>query len=303
VPRLSVLIPARNAADTIGSALRSTLRALPGDAEILVLDDASTDRTPELVRGIGDRRVKLTVAPENLGVARALAQLLDQAEGDLVARMDADDVCLPGRFAGQLAAIDRGADLVFSTFQVIGTGLRLPALPVPLGPEAGRLALLLDNPYPHSTALARRSTLVEAGGYRESVAEDYDLWLRAATAGARIVRLGRAGILLRVHARQLTADPGFRDRLAADPAVADSYRAFARELWGVEDTPWLRELSFMRTRPLSPVGKGLLEPFIHRFVASLQSLGPSGLGPSKVGRAERWFLTRRARQELGMRAG
>jgi glycosyltransferase involved in cell wall biosynthesis len=293
VPRLSVLIPARNAADTIESALRSTLRALPDDAEVLVLDDASSDRTPELVRGIGDRRVKLTVAPENLGVARALAQLLDLAEGDLIARMDADDVCLPGRFRGQLAAIDRGADLVFSTFQVIGAGLRLPALPVPLGPQAGRLALLLDCPYPHSTALARRRVLVDAGGYRVSVAEDYDLWLRAATAGARIVRLGRAGILLRVSARQITADPGYRDRLAADPLVAESYRAFARDLWGVDETPWLRELSFMRTHPLSPVGKGLLEPFIHRFVASLHDLG--GL--------ERWFLTRRARQELGSRAG
>jgi glycosyltransferase involved in cell wall biosynthesis len=292
VPRLSVLIPARNAADTIESALRSTLRALPDDAEVLVLDDASSDRTPELVRGIGDRRVKLTIAPENLGVARALAQLLDQAEGDLIARMDADDVCLPGRFRAQLAAVDRGADLVFSTFQVIGAGFRLPALPVPLGPEAGRLALLLDCPYPHSTALARRSVLVDAGGYRVSAAEDYDLWLRAATAGARIVRLGRAGILLRVSDRQITADPGYRDRLAADQPVGESYRAFARHLWGVDDTPWLRELSFMRTRPLSPVGKGLLEPFIHRFVASLRDLG--GL--------ERWYLTRRAQQELGIRA-
>jgi glycosyltransferase involved in cell wall biosynthesis len=294
VPRLSVLIPARNAADTIESALRSTLRALPDDAEVLVLDDASSDRTPELVRGMGDRRVKLTVAPENLGVAGSLAQLLDLAEGDLVARMDADDVCLPGRFRAQFAALEQhGADLVFSTFQVIGAGLRLPALPVPLGPEAGRLALLLDNPYPHSTALARRSALVDAGGYRASVAEDYDLWLRAATAGARIVRLGRAGILLRVSDRQVTADPGYRDRLAADRAVAESYRAFARDLWGVDDTPWLRELSFMRTGPLSPVGKGLLEPFIHRYVASLHDLG--GL--------ERWLLTRRARQELASRAG
>jgi glycosyltransferase involved in cell wall biosynthesis len=292
VPRLSVLVPARNAGDTIESALRSTLRDLPDDAEVLVLDDASSDRTPELVRGIGDRRVKLTVAGENLGVARALAQLLDQAEGDLIARMDADDVCLPGRFSGQLAAIERGADLVFSTFQVIGAGLRLPALPVHLGPAAGRLALLLDCPYPHSTALARRSVLVDAGGYRVSAAEDYDLWLRAATAGARIVRLARAGILLRVSDRQITADPGYRDRLAGDHLVADSYRALAHELWGVDEVPWLRELSFMRTHPLSTVGKGLLEPFIHRFVDSLRRLG--GL--------ERWYLTRRARQELTVRA-
>jgi hypothetical protein len=205
--------------------------------------------------------------------------------------MDADDVCLPARFSGQLAAIGSGADLVFSTFQVVGAGLKLPALPVPFGPRAGALALLLDNPYPHSTALARRRTLVDVGGYRASVAEDYDLWLRAATSGARIVRLGRPGILLRVGAGQITADPGYRERLAADQLVAESYRGLARHLWGVEATPWLRELSFLRTGPLGAVGKGLLEPFIHRFVASLRDLG--GL--------ERWYLGRRARQELGFR--
>ena len=291
--RLSVLIPARNAAGTIGSALRSTLRALPDDAEVLVLDDASSDGTAELVRGIGDRRIRLTIADENLGVARGLALLLDQAEGEVVARMDADDVCLPGRFRAQLAALDRGADLVFSTFQVIGAGLRLPALPVGFGPEAGRLALLLDCPYPHSTALARREQLLDVGGYRASVAEDYDLWLRAAAAGARIVRLARAGILLRVSATQVTADPAYRSRLAADELVAGSYRALARELWDVDDTPWLRELAFLRQGPLTPVGKSLLEPFIHRFVASLDGLGP----------LERRYLRRRALQELGVRAG
>jgi hypothetical protein len=292
--RLSVLIPARNASGTIGAALRSTLRAVPDDAEVLVLDDASSDGTAELVRGIGDRRIRLTIADENLGVARGLALLLDQAQGDVVARMDADDVCLPGRFRAQLAALEgQRADLVFSTFQVIGAGLRMPALPVGFGPEAGSLALLLDCPYPHSTALARREQLLDVGGYRPSVAEDYDLWLRAAAAGARIVRLARAGILLRVSATQLTADPAYRGRLAADELVAASYRSLAQKLWGVDDTPWLRELAFLRQGPLTPVGKRLLEPFIHRFVASLGDLGP----------LERWYLRRRALQELGSRAG
>jgi glycosyltransferase involved in cell wall biosynthesis len=290
--RLSVLIPARNAAATVESAVRSTLRALPADAEVLVLDDASSDGTGELVRGIGDPRVRVIVADTNLGVARGLARLLDEARGEVVARMDADDVCLPTRFHAQLAALDRGADLVFSTFQVIGAGLRLPALPVAFGPEAGRLALLLDCPYPHSTALARRETLLAVGGYRVSVAEDYDLWLRAAAAGSRIVRLARPGILLRVSATQVTADPAYRGRLAADDLVAESYRALAHALWGVDETPWLRELAFLRQGPLTPVGKGLLEPFIHRFVASLDALGP----------LERWYLRRRALQELGSRA-
>jgi glycosyltransferase involved in cell wall biosynthesis len=299
VPKLSVLIPARNAASTIVSALRSTLRALPDDAEVLVLDDASSDRTGELVRGVGDRRVELIVADENLGVARGLELLLERAGGDLVARMDADDVCLPGRFRGQLRAIERGADLVFSTFQLIGAGPRLPALPVPFGPEAGRLALLLDNPFPHSTLLARKKVLVECGGYRQAVAEDYDLWLRAAAAGARIARLGRPTILLRVSSSQLTADPEWRQRLATDQLVAESYRSFASSVGfaveGADETPWLSQLAFLRRGPLDAVGRATLEPFIHRFLAALS--GHSGLDP-----LERWSLARRARQELGVRA-
>lgn len=292
---LSVLIPARNAEGTVGAALRSTLRALPDDAEVLVLDDASTDRTGEVVRSLGDRRIRLLVAEQNLGIARGLELLLGEARGDVVARMDADDVCLPGRFRAQLRALERGADLVFSTFQVIGAGLRLPALPVPFGAEAGRLALLLDCPYPHSTALARREQLRDVGGYRPSVAEDYDLWLRAAAAGARVVRLGRPGILLRVSATQITADPAYRGRLAGDELVAGSYARLARTLLGVDETPWLRDLSFLRQGPLTGVGQGLLEPFIHRFVTSLRAPG--------VGALERWYLERRARQELTVRAG
>jgi glycosyltransferase involved in cell wall biosynthesis len=295
MPRLSVLMPARDAAGTIGAALRSTLRALPDDAEILVLDDASRDGTADVVRGLGDPRIRLTVAPENLGVARGLAQLLGEATGDVVARMDADDVCLPTRFRAQLAALDRGADLVFSTFQVIGAGLRLPALPVPFGTEAGRLALLLDCPYPHSTALARRETLTGVGGYRSVVAEDYDLWLRAAAAGSRIVRLGRPGVLLRVSATQVTADPAYRRRLSEDALIAASYRALAQQLCSITETPWLTQLSFLRQGPLTPEGRGVLAPFIHRFVASLDA--------ASLGTAERWYLRRRARQELGSRAG
>ncbi|MBX3195274.1 MAG: glycosyltransferase family 2 protein [Microbacteriaceae bacterium] len=297
-PVLSVLMPARNAAGTVLAAVRSTLRAMPAEAELLVLDDASDDGTGELVRGVGDARVRVIRSDENVGIARGLTRLLGEARASVVARMDADDVCLPTRFRAQLAALDRGADLVFTTFGVIGAGMRLPALPVPFGPVAGRLALLLDCPYPHSTALARTETLRSLGGYRPSVAEDYDLWLRAAASGARIVRLGRAGVLLRVSAGQVTADPGYRSRLAADPLVAESYLALARELWGVDETPWLRELSFLRQGALTREGQGLLEPFVHRFIASLGEAAADG----GIGAGERWYLSRRARQELGVRA-
>src|SRR4051812_31471676 len=104
VPRLSVLMPARNAERTIGEALSSTLRAMPPDAELIVLDDASSDSTLEIASSTGDRRVVVDSVSENLGVARAAERLLASASGKFIARMDSDDVCLPGRFRAELRA-------------------------------------------------------------------------------------------------------------------------------------------------------------------------------------------------------
>lgn len=293
VPSLSVLMPARNAERTIGIALRSTLRAMPRDSELIVLDDASGDRTAEIARATGDPRVEVVSVPENIGLGLGSQLLLDRARGEFVARMDADDVCLPGRFRAELRAARRGSDLVFSTYQVIGAGPRKPVPPIPFGPDAARLALLLDCPYPHSTALARADALRAAGGYDAAAAtEDYDLWLRAAARGSRVVRLALPTILLRASPGQVTAAPGWRARLGGDAVLKESYRDLVESLWGTRDTPWFPYLAFGREAALPPEGRAVLEPFVERFLSSL----------SELRTPERLSLSRRARQELGWRS-
>ena len=294
MPRLSVLMPARNAERTIGEALSSTLRAMPKDAELIVLDDASTDSTLEIASSTGDPRVVIDSVAENLGVALAAERLLASASGEFIARMDSDDVCLPGRFRAELAEMGRGTDIVFSTYQRIGRGTRRrPVPPIRFGREATTLALLIDCPYPHSTSLGRADTLRAAGGYRAgAIAEDYDLWLRAAANGATMVRLGRPTVLIRKSETQVTAAQGWRESLAYDPVLERSYQELAARVWGTRDTPWFRELAFTRDGPLSPSGRAALEPFIERFLDTISGLAP----------LERWYLRRRARQELGWRS-
>ena len=293
MPRLSVLMPARNAERTIEEALRTTLRSMPKDAELIVLDDASSDRTLELASSTGDARVRVESSPTQLGVALAAERLLEAASGEYIARMDSDDVCLRGRFRAELAAVKRGTDLVFSTFQVIGAGVRRPVPPIGFVHEAARLALLLDCPYPHSTSLGRASALRAAGGYRAgAIAEDFDLWLRAAANGATMVRLARPTVLIRKSATQVTAAEGWRESLAYDPVLERSYQGLTDAVWGTRDTPWFRELAFTRDGPLSPTGRAALEPFIERFLDSIAGLPP----------VQRLYLRRRARQELGWRS-
>ncbi|MBX3100467.1 MAG: glycosyltransferase family 2 protein [Salinibacterium sp.] len=293
MPRLSVLMPARNAERTIGEALRSTLRDLPRDAELIVLDDASSDRTLEIASSTGDSRVKIDSVTENLGVALAAERLLEAASGELIARMDSDDVCLPGRFRSEIGAIDRGADIVFSMFQVIGANRPKLIPPIRFGAAAAQLALLIDCPYPHSTSLGRAEVLLAAGGYREgAIAEDYDLWLRAAANGANMVRLGRPTVLIRKSATQVTAAVGWRESLAYDPVLERSYQELTNVVWGTRETPWFRDLAFTRAGPLSAEGRAAVEPFVQRFLGSLSGLSP----------LEHWYLGRRARQELGWRS-
>ena len=287
-------MPARNAERTIGEALTSTLRAMPRDAELIVLDDASSDATLEIASSTGDPRVVVDSVTENLGVALAAERLLAAATGEFVARMDSDDVCLRGRFRAELAELARGTDIVFSTYQRIGRGtLRRPVPPVRFGREAARLALLIDCPYPHSTSIGRADALRAAGGYRAgAIAEDFDLWLRAAANGATMVRLGRPTVLIRKSDTQVTAAQGWRESLAYDPVLERSYQELTNVVWGTRETPWFPQLAFTRDGPMSPEGRAAMEPFIERFLGSLSGLGW----------LERRYLQRRARQELGWRS-
>jgi len=230
--KISVLVPAHNADKTITLALESTLRALPNSSEVLVMLDNCTDKTAYRVSKISDPRLRVFTSPSQLGVAGALNQLLVESTGEFIARMDADDVCLPWRFRCQLKQINKlQADIIFSNAILFGREIKpvglLPQLPVTLDFRVAALALLIANPFVHPTMLAKKSSIVDLGGYNKCPAEDYDLWLRAAAAGLRLHKAKTYGILYRVHKRQLTQQSQWKLDLAGDPILLESLRWLA----------------------------------------------------------------------------
>lgn len=96
-------MPARNAAGTIHAAIRSVLGQTACNFELLVLDDASTDRTAAIASVFADTRVRIVPVPAQQGISRRLNAGIDLASGRFIARMDADDWAFPERFARQLA--------------------------------------------------------------------------------------------------------------------------------------------------------------------------------------------------------
>ena len=99
-------MPAHNAALFVADAIRSITQQTFEDFEIIVVDDASTDGTGDIVADIGDPRVKLLRNPANLGLFSSLNVALSVAQGTYLARMDADDLSLPDRFERQNALLD-----------------------------------------------------------------------------------------------------------------------------------------------------------------------------------------------------
>ena len=246
MPRLSVLLPVRNARTSIGDAVRSTLADLPDDAELIVGDDASTDGTPEVLAGIDDLRLRVISCPGR-GLSAALNTLLDATDSEFVARMDADDIVIRGRFHRQMRALQT-ADTVFTTVATQhGSGVPRPAWPVGIGAGEFGFHLLLTNPVAHSTMAARRAAIVDAGGYRAVPSEDYDLWLRLQSRGARMRRLATPGLVYRVHADQVTAADGWRMSSWQDDRTQQAFAELSERLLGV---PQMR-ISSLAVAPLT----------------------------------------------------
>lgn len=235
MPRLTVLMPVRNASSTVELAIRSTLRAMSGDAELCVFNDASSDESAALIEALmsRDSRLRLHHSDTNVGVATALNTLLDRTDSALVARMDADDVTLPWRFRVQSKVLNnRGTSVVFSNVIRLRGRLPLPQFPVGISPWLAPYALLAENVFAHSTLFAKRAVITDTGGYRVIPSEDYDLWLRLAMGGTRMRRTPIPCLVYREHQAQVTRDKTWISAAAQDTAVKESQANLAQRLCG-----------------------------------------------------------------------
>ena len=208
-PLVSVVLPAWNAAHTLGAALQSLLDQRPTahapvpDFEVVVVDDGSSDDTPALLEHwrsapLLGNRLKPLYLPHG-GIVAALNAGLAVARGTLVARMDADDTAHPHRLASQAAhlcnnaALDLSATCVafggdpqmahgFAHFVDWQNGL--------LSHEQISRARFRDTPVCHPSVMFRRQCVDKWGAYRHGdFAEDWEIWLRWLHQGAVMDKL------------------------------------------------------------------------------------------------------------------
>ena len=206
-PLVSVLMAAHDAARFLHVAIQSILRQTVADLELVVVDDASGDRTAAILAEVADPRLVLLRNDERLGLAASLNRGLDAARGRYVARLDADDVALPDRLERQLARIraEPAIAVVGSAALELDSRGRPGAFhSMPSSADAIRWHSLFGAPFLHPSVLVDREVLEKHGLRYDSEfleSEDYDLWARL-LAYAEGDNLPEPLLLYRVHSGQ-----------------------------------------------------------------------------------------------------
>jgi len=167
----------------VAASIESILRQSFRDFEFLIIDDASTDRTSEILGSFRDPRIRILRNSTNAGLTVNLNRGLKEAAGDLVARQDADDLSHPERLAWQwnfLQAYPSVAAVGGQAQLIDGAGRSQGKKDFPLGYRSIWWAHLFDNALAHSAVTFRKAAVLEAGGYDESyrASQDYELWSR-----------------------------------------------------------------------------------------------------------------------------
>lgn len=206
-PQISVLMPVYNAASYLREAVESILGQDFKDFELICVNDGSTDDSGKILASYTDPRLRVITQLQNQGIVNTLNNGLAECRGEYIARMDSDDIAMHERFSKQLEAFQSDPNIaVVDTVQTL-----MDENGHPLGKTNSRVVKAKDiyNTLPKSNCLGHPSVMVRGDllrqyGYRKVAYEDYDLWLRMAADGLKILKLEQALLRFREHGKSIT---------------------------------------------------------------------------------------------------
>ena len=219
LPRVSVLMPCYNAAQTLEEALDSLKHQTLADFDLIAVDDGSTDGTLGILadRALNDPRIHVYSHP-HYGIVRSLNIGLEVCRSKYIARMDSDDRSHPERLERQVSFLESHSEIALVGCRVAG----FPPGQVRQGFQIYsdwqnslltnddiRREIFVESPLTHPSVTIRRDWMERVNGYQENGwAEDYDLWLRLYLAGARFAKLPEKLLEWREHPDRLTRTDG-----------------------------------------------------------------------------------------------
>lgn len=243
MPIVSVVMPVYNGKKYLGQALDSILRQSFDDFELIVINDGSTDDSGEILSAYARKDGRIVVIEQpNLGIVSALNQGIELARGKYIARMDADDIAMPDRFAAQFAFMQINKNVVVCGTNYVRFGNSSGEIRTAESDDACRCILTIESCFAHPTVMMR-SEIIKAHGlkYRaeSEFSEDYRLWSELSEFG-EFRNIQRPLLNYRVHGGQ-TSEMRMNAQRLAHAAIAENNlrraglsingREVARLLW------------------------------------------------------------------------
>lgn len=200
-PQISVVMPAYNAEKYVAEAIDSILAQTFSDFEFIIINDASTDSTKEIIESYKDPRIKLINNEQNQGVAKSLNIGLAAACGKYIARMDADDISLPQRFQTQFDFMEQRPDVDVCGSWAKKIGKENEIIKNPSSYEDIKDTLFFSCAMSHSTVVFKKNLDFQYSSEFPR-AEDYDLWCKKIN-DLKFINIPEILLLYRVHTHQV----------------------------------------------------------------------------------------------------
>jgi glycosyltransferase involved in cell wall biosynthesis len=206
-PELTVILPVHNSEQYLSEAIVSILNQTFEEFELLIINDGSKDKSGDIIKSFTDSRIRVVNHKHNKGLVVSLNEAIAISRGSYIARMDADDISDPNRFALQLQYLreNPSVDVVGSSVRVFGIDNYIWDLP--LDPDSLDAHTLFRCSLAHPAIMMRKSTIgklkLKYLKFHQD-AEDFDLWSRLLAKGGRIGNIATPLLSYRTHDSQIS---------------------------------------------------------------------------------------------------
>lgn len=206
MPLVSILMAVYNGESFLAEAIESILNQTFTDFEFIIINDASTDTSVDIIQKHKDSRIRLINNENNIGLTKSLNKGLKLAEGKYIARMDADDISLPQRLERQVKFMEDNPEVgICGTWlQLIGQQERI--IKHPVDHQDILTFMFKNNGIGHPTAFIRKDLFIEQHLFYDenyTAAQDYDLWVRASQK-IRLANIPEVLVKYRIHSSQVS---------------------------------------------------------------------------------------------------
>lgn len=244
-PLISVVMPVYNTELFVAEAIESILRQTFTDFEFIIVDDGSTDQTPEIVRSFTDERIVFLQLKSNQGVIKAFEYGIHKAQGKWIARMDGDDVSFPERLSVQLDFLNNHKDVVLvgTTFHLISPAGKILCK---LNEEEPGWRVLTkenltldDRQFADASVVFLRQAVLDVGLFDEDINIEAPLWYKLMRVG-KVVELYKPLYLYRILLHSITKKRRKESRRKMEKKIRlryDPENASKHESWNSSTYP------------------------------------------------------------------